>query len=129
MAVDFRHSGVWKLKACDEGKLLPIIRQILIPGENILCAYAALRDRLVFTDKRIISVDSQDMMNKKMTVSTMPYRHIQYFSIETAGVGDWFPDSELFLMFANGFTATFNFKSTEDIGTIVQTISRFVLTD
>ncbi len=38
-----------------------------------------------------------------------------------------FPDNELFLMFTNGFTATFEFKGKVDIGAIGRMISEFVL--
>ncbi len=46
---------------------------------------------------------------------------------ETPGFIEIFPDSELFLMFANGFTATFEFKGRVDIGAIGRMISQYVL--
>ena len=52
---------------------------------------------------------------------------IQYFSVQTPGFVELIPDSELFLMFASGFTATFEFKGQVDIGAIGRMISEYVL--
>ena len=48
----------------------------------------------------------------------MPYSKIQYFSIQTKGFMEIIPDSELFIMFTNGFTAKFEFKGNVNIGKI-----------
>ena len=37
------------------------------------------------------------------------------------------PDSELFIMFTNGFTAQFEFKGAVDIGKIGRMLSEYVL--
>ena len=57
----------------------------------------------------------------------MPYSKVQFFSIQTQGFLEIFPDSELYLQFANGFTATFEFKGSVDIGQIGRMISQYVL--
>ena len=57
----------------------------------------------------------------------MPYSKIQFFSIQTVGFMEMFPDSELYIMFANGFTATFEFKGNVDIGMIGRMLSAYVL--
>ena len=57
----------------------------------------------------------------------MPYSKIQFFSIQTPGFIEVFPDSELYLMFTSGFTARFEFKGAVDIGMIGRIISEYVL--
>ncbi len=57
----------------------------------------------------------------------MPYSKIQYFSVQTPGFAEIIPDSELFLMFSNGMTATFDFKGNTNIGEISRMIAEFVL--
>ena len=57
----------------------------------------------------------------------MPYSKIQYFSIQTPGFAELIPDSELFVMFANGFTTQFEFKGNVDIGKIGRMLSEYVL--
>lgn len=64
----------------------------------------AVRDQLLFTNKRIIAIDVQGITGKRKSFATMPYSKIQYFSIQTPGFIEIFPDSELFVMFSNVFT-------------------------
>jgi len=100
---------------------------LLINGEEIVMAFQTVRDQLVFTNKRIISIDVQGITGKRKSFSTMPYSKIQYFSIQTAGFAEIFPDTELFIMFSNAFTAKFEFKGAVDIGKIGRMISEYVL--
>ena len=58
---------------------------------------------------------------------TMPYSKVQFFSVQTQGFMEMFPDSELSLSFTNGFTATFEFKGNVDIAGIGRMISEYVL--
>lgn len=90
-------------------------------------AFKTVRDQLVFTNKRIISIDVQGITGKRRSFSTMPYSKIQYFSIQTLGFAELVPDSELFIMFSNTFTAKFEFKGNVDIGEIGRMISEYVL--
>ena len=94
---------------------------------EFIYAFQTIRDQVVFTNKRIIAIDVQGITGKRKSYSTMPYSKIQYFSIQTPGFLELFPDSELFLMFSNGFTATFEFKGQIDIGMLGRMISEFVL--
>ena len=82
---------------------------------------------MVFTNKRIISIDVQGITGKRKSFTTMPYSKIQYFSIQTPGLMELIPDSELFIMFTNGFTAQFEFKGSVDIGKIGRMLSEYVL--
>ena len=100
---------------------------LLIDGEEVVMAFQTVRDQLVFTNKRIISIDVQGLTGKRKSFSTMPYSKIQYFSVQTAGFAEIFPDTELFIMFSNGFTAKFEFKGNVDIGKIGRMISEYVL--
>ncbi|MBO7393466.1 MAG: PH domain-containing protein, partial [Abditibacteriota bacterium] len=63
----------------------------------------------------------------RKSYTTMPYSKIQYFSIQTPGFLELIPDSELFIMFSNTFTAKFDFKGNVDIGKIGRMISKYVL--
>ena len=92
-----------------------------------MAAFQAGRDQLVFTNKRIIAVDVQGLSGKKKSFTSMPYSRIQYFSIQTPGLTEIFPDSELFLMFSSGFTAQFEIKGKVDIGALGRLISEYVL--
>ena len=100
---------------------------LLLEDEEINSAFKTVRDQLVFTNKRIISIDVQGITGRRKSFSSMPYSKIQFFSIQTPGFAELVPDSELFLMFSNGFTGKFEFKGGVDIGAIGRMISEYVL--
>ena len=127
MAVSFNRESVWNLRQIDPGSVRSELTGLLIEGEYVAFAFQTVRDQLVFTNKRIIAIDVQGITGKRKSYSTMPYSKIQYFSIQTAGFAELFPDSELFIMFSNTFTAKFEFKGAVDIGKIGRMISSYVL--
>jgi len=57
-------------------------------GENILRAYTHVRDKVAFTEKKIICYDVQGMTGSKKEYRFFPYSKITSFSIETAGTFD-----------------------------------------
>ena len=57
----------------------------------------------------------------------MPFSKVQFFAIQTPGLVELIPDSELVLTFSNGFAAKFEFKGDTDIGKIGRMISEYVL--
>lgn len=99
----------------------------MVSGEECIMAFQTIRDQLLFTNKRIISIDVQGLTGKRKSFASMPYSKIQYFSIQTPSFAELIPDSELFIMFSNGATAKFEFKGNTDIGKIGRMISEFVM--
>ncbi len=127
MAINFNSNSAWNLKPISIDSVRNEVLGILINGEEVEMAFQTVRDQLIFTNKRIIAVDVQGITGKRKSFSTMPYSKIQYFSIQTPGFAEMIPDSELFIMFSNTFTAKFEFKGNVDIGKIGRMISEFVL--
>lgn len=127
MAVNFNQNSVWNLKPINADSVRAEVNGLLINGEEVVMAFQTIRDQLVFTNKRIIAVDVQGLTGMRKSFSTMPYSKIQYFTIQTPGFAELFPDSELFIMFSNSFTAKFEFKGKVDIGEIGRMISEYVL--
>lgn len=127
MAVNFNQNSVFNLKPISADGVRSEVDGLLIGGEQIEFAFQTVRDQLVFTNKRIISIDVQGITGKRKSFATMPYSKIQYFAIQTPGFLELFPDSELFVMFTNGFTAKFEFKGAVDIGKIGRMLSEYVL--
>lgn len=66
---------------------------VLDQEEEVLLAYKLIRDILVLTDRRLIEVDRQGVMGSKVKYSSVPYRSIGRFSVESAGTFDL--DAEL----------------------------------
>lgn len=125
--INFNNNSAWDLKPINVSEVRDEVNGLLIEGKSIACAFKTVRDQLIFTNKRIISVDVQGITGKRKSFSSMPYSKIQFFSIQTPGFAELIPDSELVLTFSNGFVAKFEFKGQTDIGEIGRMISEYVL--
>ncbi len=127
MAINFNSNSAWNLKPIQVDSIRREVNGLLIAGEEAVMAFQTVRDQLIFTNKRIIAIDVQGITGKRKSYASMPYNKVQFFSIQTAGFMELIPDSELFLMFTNGFTAKFEFRGSVDIGRIGRMISEYVL--
>lgn len=67
--------------------------ELLCEDERIEKAYKLIRDKWIFTNKRLIIQDTQGVTGKKREYMSIPYHSIERFSIETAGTFDM--DAEL----------------------------------
>ncbi len=123
--IDFQNKVLFKLTKINADSIADQIAPLLIPGENIIGAYKAIRDYVAFTDKRIIAVNVQGVTGKKKDFTTMPYSKIQSFSVETSGVIDL--DSELEMYFSGLGRVKFEFSGSNDIVKIGQLSSSFIL--
>ena len=61
---------------------------ILCKDEIIERAFSHIRDKWVFTDKRLIIQNTQGVTGKKKEFFSVPYHSVECFSIETAGSFD-----------------------------------------
>lgn len=125
--INFNKDSVFNLKQINIADVRNEVSSFLIDGEEIIDAFKTIRDQVVFTNKRIISIDVQGITGKRKSFSTLPYSTIQFFEIQTQGFMEIFPDTELFIQYANGFTAQFEFKGNVDICKIGKLISTYVL--
>lgn len=98
---------------------------MFVEGETILRMFQAMRDGVVFTNKRIIAINVQGLTGKKKDFSSLPYSKIQAFSVETAGTIDL--DTELELWFSGLGKVKFDFVSNYNIAALCRLISGFVL--
>ena len=121
--IDFQNGSVFKLKPSVKGGEL--VSPILIDGEQIVMSFQAIRDVVVFTNKRIIAINVQGITGKKKDFSSLPYSRIQVFSVETAGTFDL--DSEMELWFSGLGKVKLEFVGNADIKNICRLIGGFVL--
>ena len=68
--------------------LLREFAEILVEGESIEAAYKLIRDKWVFTNKRLIVVNVQGVTGTKREYHSIPYRSINQFAVETSGTFD-----------------------------------------
>lgn len=123
--IDFQNGSIFKLKKVDTDKFNSEISNLLIDGENIIGCYQDIRDHVIFTNKRIISVNVQGITGRKKDFTSLPYAKISAFSIETAGTFDL--DSELDLFYSGVGKVRFEFKGNSDLIEIGRIISEFAL--
>ena len=123
--IDFNNAKFVKLKQVQNQEYLSWISPMFVEGETVLGMYQAMRDGIVFTNKRIIAINVQGVTGKKKDFSSLPYSKIQAYSVETAGVLDL--DSELELWFSGLGKVKFEFTSNCNVADICRIISGFVL--
>ena len=123
--IDFQNGSVFKLKKIDASSIFKEVQPLLVPGEEVLGAYKGIRDFVVFTSKRIISVNVQGLTGKKKDFTSLPFSKVQAFSVETAGVIDL--DSELELYFSGLGKVRFEFTGQSNIVQMGQVIGSYVL--
>lgn len=123
--IDFQNKAIIKLSKVNTDTVMNDISPLLVPSENVIGVYKAMRDYVAFTDKRIISVNVQGVTGKKKDFSSLPYSKIQVFSVETSGVLDL--DSELEMYFSGLGKVKFEFTGASDIVKIGQLIGSFIL--
>ena len=123
--IDFKNASFVKLRPVNDNALEKMVAPILVDDEEIIGSYQSIRDGVVFTNKRIISINVQGITGKKKDFTSLPYNKIQAFSVETAGVFDL--DSELELWFSGVGRVKFEFIGATDVSYICKTISKQVL--
>lgn len=121
--IDFQNGVFFKLKRNDEyaGK----VSALLLPGERVISSFKALRDGVVFTDKRVIAVNVQGITGRKIDYTSLPYSKIIVFSVETAGTFDL--DSELEMYFSGLGKVKLEFTGETNLVEISRLIAEFCL--
>lgn len=119
--IDFSNAQYLKLHAVDNRTYQDAVQPFLLEDEQIIASYQSVRDGLVFTDLRLITINIQGVTGKKRDYTCLPYTRIQAFSVETAGVIDL--DSELELWFSGLGKVRLEFTRNADVGAICRLIS------
>lgn len=123
--IDFNNDAFVKMTAVNSKIFGHEVLPYLVEGEEILHTYQALRDGVVFTNKRILAVNVQGITGKKVDITSLPYSRIQAFSTETRGSLDL--DSELDLWISGPGKVHFEFAAGVEISEICKLISGYVL--
>ncbi len=100
--------------------------EILVAGENIEAAFKLIRDKWVFTNKRLIILNVQGVTGSKREYHSVPYHAINQFAVETSGTFD--EDCELKL-WVKGLKEPIirEFKRGTDIKGLQRTLATYVL--
>ena len=123
--IDFKNGSLFKLSPVDADKVEGRVGPLLVDGERIVAAFKAIRDSVVFTNKRVIAINVQGIMGKKVDFTSLPYSKVQAYSVETAGTFDF--DSELDLFFSGIGKVRFELKGSYDIVGLSRLIAGYIL--
>src|SRR4051812_44451266 len=123
--IDFNSNGTFKLKETDKDGMAEKVRPLLVAGEELIASFKASRDYVVFTNKRIITVNVQGLTGKKQDFTSLPYSKVQAYSIETAGTFD--RDAELELWFSGLGKVRLEFSGQYDVQGLSRMIGSFIL--
>ena len=123
--IDFNNASFVKLRPVNDNAFEKMVAPILVSGEEIVRCFQSIRDGVVFTTKRIITINIQGITGKKKDFTSLPYNKIQAFSVETAGTFDL--DSELELWFSGLGRVKLEFIGATDIARLCKMISEKVL--
>lgn len=63
--IDFKNTVFFKLRPVDNSEFESIISPMFIEGETIIGTFKGIRDGVVFTNKRIISINVQGLTGQK----------------------------------------------------------------
>lgn len=83
MANELQPFAIWTFSSPCE--IPDDVLDMLISGEQAVCAYKTIRDVAIFTNKRLIVRDAQGISGKKVEIYTLPYSSIVMYSTENAG--------------------------------------------
>ena len=123
--IDFKNPKYLKLRETEDTRHLASMQEYLAQGEAFRYVFVSVRDRIYFTNKRLIVVNVEGVTGAKKNITSLPYKKIQAFSIETAGVADI--DSELQLWFSGLGPITFEFTCGKAIKNIMKLLGDYVL--
>jgi len=121
--IDFNNKGFFKLKQNTD--FSDKVTDLLLYNEQIIDSYKTMRDGVVFTDKRIIAVNVQGITGSKKDFTSLPYKNIVAYSIETSGTFDL--DSELEIYFSAVGKVRFEFTGQSSMLEISKIISQHLL--
>lgn len=123
--IDFKNAQIFKLKPDSVDDVIKLVTPMLVDGETIFASFRSIRDRVIFTTKRIIAVNVQGITGKKKDFTSLPYSKVQAFSVETAGILDL--DCEIELYFSGLGKVRFEFTGGFDIVSFNKILSSYVL--
>jgi len=109
----------------DLNEALKEIKPMLVEDEVVILAYKSTRDKIWFTNQRLITLDVQGLTGIKKAYQTFPYSKIATYLVETAGLLDTDGDFKIWVSGYGVFEIKFSEKL--DITEPSKLLSRYIL--
>ena len=63
--IDFNNASFVKLGIANSEKAAALLDGVLLPGENVWAGFKGIRDWVIFTDRRLVTVNVQGVTGKR----------------------------------------------------------------
>ena len=123
--IDFKNKMLFKLKQEKTESGHTHVGNLLTSEEGVIASFVSMRDRVIFTNKRIICINVQGLTGTKIDYTSIPYSKIQMYSVETSGTIDL--DSEIDILVNGLGKIRFELTAGSDVVAISRVISEYVL--
>ena len=123
--IDFQNSEYLKLKEMNQKDSIEAAEKLIIPGEQVITGFKTIRDKVIFTNKRIITMNVQGLTGKRVDYTSIPYSKIQTYSVETSGTFDM--DCEIEVWLSSVGRIKFEIIGGYDITELSHVISEYIL--
>ncbi|MBR0406260.1 MAG: PH domain-containing protein [Eggerthellaceae bacterium] len=100
------------------------VMDMLLQGEQVYAAFKTIRDIAVFTSYRLIVRDSQGLTGSKIETYSLPWKSVDMWSIENAGMLDFNSEVELWTRAGH---VKINLKKGADVNRINGLLTAFIL--
>ena len=123
--IDFQNSDYLKLRQIKDTEASEAVAKLVISGEEVIAGFKTIRDKVIFTNKRIITMNVQGITGKRTDYTSIPYSKIQTYSVETSGTFDM--DCELEIWLSSVGRVKFEITGGYDIRELSHAISEYIL--
>lgn len=124
--INFKNNAqIFKMKEVEKNTFDSTVKAIYVDGEETIACYKAVRDYMIFTNKRMIVVDVQGLTGTKKDFSCFPYSKIQAFSVKTAGILD--VDADVEIAFAGLGLIHLEFTTGTNVARLLKLIGEYTL--
>lgn len=103
------------------------LKGVLFPGEKVVSGYRLIKDLVVFTDYRLLIIDSQGMRGRKVYYKIIPYKSISRFTMETSNASDLDSELKVYIGSSENPTEVLKIETTIDVNKMQQLLSQAVL--
>lgn len=71
--------------------------EALIPGEEVRAAFVSQAGAILFTERRILLVTRENLLEERVETSSYPYREVRRFALQESLGGDGFRQLRIWL--------------------------------
>ncbi|MBQ0001377.1 MAG: PH domain-containing protein [Clostridiales bacterium] len=124
--LDITEGGDYVLNPAGIDSANPHVKDALIEGEKIYKVFNSDKGQFVFTDKRLLTVETYGFWGKKYRIFILKYGDFSKMGMETTTIpGKLQKNGVLFAMFMNGKKARMKLMGKHDLNEFVMMVAKY----